>query len=141
MNKNKLTAFIFLTLFLSNALGNQTTLLCSGQISAKNASGQQRSGQVSTTVEFSEERNFFRINNTDNLARAVVNPYTEVNFFDESIHWKTSVDQILGNGTFFGSINRKTGEMTSNFFVIEKTGGMVSISGSLFCEKRTSNRF
>lgn len=141
MNKFRFSISIILFVFLNSAHANLTTLLCSGQISAKNASGQTRSGQISTTVVFNEEARFFKINNTDNLSRAAVFPYEEVYFFEENIQWKTSIDLFFGNGWFFGSINRKTGEMTSSYFVVEKTGGIVSISSSLFCEKQGINRF
>jgi hypothetical protein len=129
------------TVFFSNCQAAVTTLLCAGQVSAKNSFNQQRSGSVKTTVEFDESNNYFRISDTGNLEKWAIYPYGELNFFDDLIQWKTNTNQLFGNGVFFGSINRKTGEMTSTYFVIEKTGGMVSISGSLFCERQAANKF
>jgi hypothetical protein len=92
-------------------------------------------------VEFDETTNHFVISNTTNLERAAVTPYKEIRFFDDLIQWQTSVNPLFGNGTFFGSINRKTGEMNTSYFVFEKTGGIVRISGALFCDRQVRNRF
>jgi len=141
MKKYKHLFFIFSLVFFNNCHASIVTLLCSGQVSAKNSFNQQRSGNIKTTVEFNEADKYFKIINTGNLEKGALYPYKEINFFDDLIHWKTTTDPLFGNGTFFGNINRITGEMTSNYFIIEKTGGMVSISGSLFCTKQTENKF
>lgn len=141
MKKYKYVPYIFALLFFNNCQAEIVTLLCSGQVSAKNSFNQQRSGNIKTTVEFIEKNNYFKITDTGNLEKSAVYPYSEIKFFDDLIHFKTSINVLFGNGTFFGSINRKTGEMTTSYFVIEKTGGMVSISGSLFCTKQTENKF
>lgn len=118
------------------------TLWCSGDIHAENSSGQKRSGKVSTTVEFDEENNYFAIKDTTNLERGATYPYTELKFFKSSISWQTGVDKLIGNGTFFGSINRMTGEMTTHYFgKVHVLPEIVTIDGSLVCEKQTRNRF
>ncbi|MDM7942564.1 MAG: hypothetical protein QUV35_08040 [Hydrogenophaga sp.] len=141
MNKYKHALYFFALMFFNNCQANIITLLCSGQVSAKNSFNQHRSGDIKTTVEFNEQNNYFNITDTGNLERGAIKPYKEMNFFDDSIHWKTSTDAIFGNGTFYGHINRKTGEMKTNYFIVEITGGMVIISGSLFCTKQTENKF
>lgn len=145
MIKILITIFILIS-FFNNAHANSITLFCIGQVNANNASGQKRSGQISTTVVFNEETRSFRINNTSDLQKFAVFPYKTLNFSDENIRWETSIDPFFGNGYFYGSINRKTGEMITHYFVIEKiggvvTGGFVSISGSLICDKQEINRF
>jgi hypothetical protein len=139
----KLLTVVTLVLFSQNGyvFADITTLFCAGQISAENGFGQKRSGNVSTTIEFDDQAKYFMINDSSNLQRAAIFPYKETNFFDSSIHWKTPVESLFGNGVFYGSINRQTGEMLSNYFVIEKTGGMVSINGKLSCEKQVGRRF
>lgn len=92
-------------------------------------------------MEFNEEDKYFQIINTGNLEKGAVFPYKEIHIFDDVIHWRTTTDPLFGNGIFYGNINRITGEMTTNYFIVEKTGGMVSISGSLFCIKQTENKF
>lgn len=141
MKKYKYALFIFPLVFFSNCYANMVTLLCSGQVAAKNSLNQQRSGAIATTVEFNETNKYFKIIDTGNLERGAIYPYAELYFFDDLIQWKTTTDPLFGRGTFFGSINRKTGQMTSTYLIIEKTGGMVSISGSLFCTRQTENRF
>jgi hypothetical protein len=141
--KNFVKSIIVVVCFLQTkfVFAEITTLFCAGQISAENGFGHKRSGNVSTTIEFDDQAKYFMINDSSNLQRAAIFPYKEMNFFDSSIHWKTPVESFFGNGTFYGSINRQTGEMLSNYFVIEKTGGMVSINGKLSCEKQVGRRF
>jgi hypothetical protein len=140
MNKVKLL-YLLIGLFISGSTHAQlVTLLCTGQISAENTR-ERRSGNISTTVEFDETTNHFVISNTTNLERAAVTPYKEIRFFDDLIQWQTPVNPLFGNGTFFGSINRKTGEMSTSYIVFEKSGGIVRIGGVLFCDRQVRNRF
>jgi hypothetical protein len=138
--KRTLSCFIAL-FFCSSSFAQSVTLWCEGSIEGNNGFGKQVQGQVSTTVEFNESKNFFAIKDTSNLERFSEYPFKKLYFFDSEIMWDTTLIDFLAKGTFSGSINRKTGEMNTRYFGILPNGAIVTINGKLMCSKQKDNKF
>jgi hypothetical protein len=106
-----------------------------------NAFGKRVSGDVSTSVKFDQENNYFMINDTTNLEQLSEFPYKKITIGKSTISWDTPIIDFIGKGSFSGSIDRMTGEMKTNYFSILNTGAMVTITSKLMCERQKSNRF
>ena len=137
----KLFLFVLTLMMSLSANSEPVTLWCVGSMEGSNAYGQRVNADVSTSVKFDADDNYFLINDTKNLEQYSEFPYKKVIIGPSNILWDTPIIDFLGKGSFSGSIDRKTGELKTNYFAILNTGAIVTINSKMMCERRQSNRF
>ncbi len=134
-------SLILLCVFPLIANSEVVSLWCEGSASGTGFStGKSAIVRTNTSVDFDELTGYLSLSNFRDLAKLPITPFKEVVIGESKIHWKTPLLEPFANGVFFGSIDRKTGEMNTGYFGVVDIH-VYSVEANLICEKKTSNRF
>ncbi len=134
-------AFLLLLVLITKTSYGQITLWCEGKADGRNTKQGQYQSPASTSIEFLDDTDYFVISDSSKIQIGAVFPYREVQIFKDMIFFKTSIDPIIGRGSFSGSVNRITGEMNTSFLAISKMGEIITVNGKLICNKKSDNKF